>query len=121
MNLREKLLAKSSFKYKVVEIPDGPDGETLKVLIRGLSIAQKNDLLGDVDTATGKIILGSARTNRLTAHVIIQCALDPDTSKPLFADTDEALLLDSPANSWVETLAQEILALAQESSASAKN
>lgn len=121
MNLREKLLARSTFKNKIVEIPDGPDGEILKVLIRGLSVGQKNLLLGDVDPTSGKQMLGGDRTNKLTTQVLIQCCFDPETGKPLFEPMDEAVLLAAPANSWVETLATEVLTLAQESSSAAKN
>jgi hypothetical protein len=118
--LRDRFLQSiGSHKTKVIELTDS-EGEKMSVLIKELSVSQKNSLFQDVDP-TGKTLLGGAKTDYLVVQAVIACVLDPETQRPLFTAQDEALLLSDRSNGMVEKLAGEILQLSQDAEKSAKN
>lgn len=117
-NLRQRLLGAKSFREKVLTVTVG--GEDINVLVRQPTVAQRNAILGDVDTSA-KSKIGQDRMTRLQVVAVVQCALDPETRAPIFEEADIADLAEQPAGSWVDALASAVMGLADDGAAAAKN
>jgi hypothetical protein len=87
---RSRLLqdAKNQFRERVIEIKLA-DGSLEKVGIRTPSLAQAKGF---------SEVVAVADRAKLAVQMVIQCAFDPDTGRPMFAPEDEAAFLEFPAD-----------------------
>jgi hypothetical protein len=93
---------------KLVEVDF--NGKKVSVLVVAPTVGQRNRIVGDVDQG-GKKFIGDAKLGKMQAQACILCCLDPETKQPLFTAQDEEAILETPANGWVDTLFQEVMAL----------
>lgn len=116
-NLRQRLLDQSakSIRRKVVSILGVDETEPLKVEVRSPTLAQSSLF------AKGAEGDGLAQA-RVMTQIVIQCSFDPDSGAAIFNASDEALLMDLPAQgSFIEPIVTALTELMGEAKAAAKN
>ena len=86
------MLAKAGCPEELITV----EGE--QVLIRGLSAKQRNELYAAMPKKDDDERMTGEEISHLEAEVVILCALDPVTRKPLFDKADRDALEAMPGN-----------------------
>jgi hypothetical protein len=110
--IRANLLKFQPFREKTVTV-DAPqeDGTFLaqEVLVRQPTVAARDRILASMQDGNKKNDgQGLAEAQALA---VILCCLDPGSRAPIFTDADLATLMESPAGSFVDLLANEAMSL----------
>lgn len=89
-SLRDKLMQNGKVPFATVEVV-GDDGQPITVLVRGLTQGARGNLI----TMATRAVVGDNREKETTVdmgvmqpQLIIACACDPETQKPLFTQED---------------------------------
>jgi hypothetical protein len=101
MDIREKVFAADDIGTELVPVPEWG----VEVLVRGLTLGQRNDALTQSRGEDGAVNLST-----YYALIIIATALDPASGKPVFRDDDAENLLAKSSNP-ADNLAKKALAL----------
>ena len=121
-NLRAQLLKSNVFRSKVVEVSvPQAEGEpvTLAVRVKQPSVEERSIIFAEAKVSkSGEVNAGG--TARMGALAIVFCARDPETDEPIFTTEDIDTLLHTPANSWVDKLAAEVMSLLADAAEIAK-
>lgn len=111
--LRQALLQSTPFvEEKVtVTVPDGKGGVSEQViLVRQPTVGGRDRIVAEMQDGGDKRVNGAGLA-RAQALSVVLCCLDPQTRAPIFTEADVETLIESPAGSFVDVLANTAMSL----------
>lgn len=115
-SLRDRFLGKKR-RFKVIET----EGQTIKVMEPTMAIRdewqRKMEIQSDDE---GQVTIKGSQA-RGQAYLVVTCAFDPDTDKPIFQPKDEHSLMALPPSGFITDISTAVISFMQDAEEVSKN
>jgi len=110
-NIRSRLLKPVRRTKRITLNLPADDGALapIEVELTAPTVADRNAIIGDVDSAGAKVV-GSAKMSHMQVEAVIRCVRGLD-GKPIFTPEDREELLALGSGSWFDEVFSEIMEL----------